>query len=116
MEQVDSWVTKSQEEDQAPMPKVRTEYVPLHDSEERMAEQRGSGGREQKVKIPKWELREQKGEDEVTALPARGSRPRLVWHEVEEEEEILYSKIQTVKRIQLKRRRRRLLGLRPNIC
>jgi hypothetical protein len=90
MEQVDSWVTKSQEEDQAPMPKVRTEYVPMHDSEESMAEQRGSGGREQKVKIPKYELREQKGEDEVTALPARGSRPRLVWHEVEEEDEILY--------------------------
>ena len=87
---MDSWVTKSQEEDQAPMPKVRTEYVPMHDSEERMAEQMGLGGREQKVKIPKYELREQKGEDEVTALPARGSRPRLVWHEVEEEEEILY--------------------------
>jgi hypothetical protein len=41
------------------------------------------------VKIPKYELREQKGEDEKTALQARGSRPRLVWHEVEAEEEVL---------------------------
>ena len=41
------------------------------------------------MKIPKYELREQKGEDEETALQARGDRPRLVWHEVEVEEEVL---------------------------
>jgi hypothetical protein len=44
MDEVDSWVTKSQEEEQATMPKVMVEYVPMHKSKESMAEQRGSGG------------------------------------------------------------------------
>ena len=90
MDAVGHWVTKSQEEEQAIMPKVRVEYVPMHETEESMAKQRGSGGsREFKVEIPKYVLREQRGEDEETALQARGDRPKLVWHEVEAEEEVL---------------------------
>jgi hypothetical protein len=64
----------------------------MAETEEEMAKQRGAGGskdRESRSDIPKYVLVEQRDEDEVTAVEARGDRVKLVWREEMAEEEVL---------------------------
>ena len=66
--------------------------VPMAETEAQMAEQRGAGGskdRKNRVVLPKYVLVPKESMDEVTAVEARGDRPKLVWREEMAEEEVL---------------------------
>jgi hypothetical protein len=90
MRGVDQWVEENRGEEAAIMPVAQC--VPMAETEEQMAEQRGAGGskdRKNRVVLPKYVLVPKGSMDEVTAVEARGDRFAMVWREEVAKEEVL---------------------------